>query len=593
MLSVSMRGIELSNLNVTIDGARQGRNLHQHRGNIGGIDPYLLKQVQVQAGPGAESGPGALGGSIRFETVDAQDLLNEGRNIGATLRTGYSSADKAPSGAATVYGLATDKLGLLAQISAVNTKNYRMGDGGRVANSAGKDRNYFFKASLIDLNGHSLRLSAEKNTNSGLYLWGSVGSDMGYAPEGSVPVYQETERETYTLTHTYRSDNNPWLDWKFNLYANKSELRHVDANTEISSDEIGGSAQNTFRFKLGQTVHQLTLGGDWFNEKLESPNTIFANRPSDLLYGVSSPLSENKSSNQGLFIQERMSIGPVHLSAGLRYDHFKSEYGPHEFSGNEISPNAGIEWDIGAGFTAFASYGEAIRGSGLIPGSWMANITAQTVFNNGQPLEPEKSRMREAGLRYSGGNLFADNDAFQIGVTIFKQYLYNTIERVGGGGGPVTAIRNHPDTLISKGWELRTSYALGGYQTSLAYSRVDSEDQNGNPAGINRRRNAPTGDRIVWDNRWQVNDTFTLGYTLNAVSRLKDVPAGQLQRPGYVLHDVQLQWQPEQIKGLALDIALRNLTDKRYSSQTSIAAGYDNILHEPGRSLHLNTSYRF
>ena len=37
-----LNGIEATNLNISIDGARQGRNLFQHRGNLTGLDPMLV-----------------------------------------------------------------------------------------------------------------------------------------------------------------------------------------------------------------------------------------------------------------------------------------------------------------------------------------------------------------------------------------------------------------------------------------------------------------------------------------------------------------------------------------------------------------------
>ncbi|MEG1055503.1 MAG: hypothetical protein RSF79_26065, partial [Janthinobacterium sp.] len=81
-----------------------------------------------------------------------------------------------------------NKLGLLAHVSAVNRENYRIGGGGDVPNSAGHDRDYLLKLSLLDLAGHSLRLGAARNRNAGLYLFSRVGSDNGYAPANAVPV---------------------------------------------------------------------------------------------------------------------------------------------------------------------------------------------------------------------------------------------------------------------------------------------------------------------------------------------------------------------------------------------------------------------
>ncbi|WP_316348638.1 hypothetical protein [Desulfuromonas acetoxidans] len=75
------------------------------------------------------------------------------------------------AGAATGYGLYGNS-GLLVHISGTNSEDYTSGDGDEVHGSAGRDRDYFAKFSLVDQAGHSLRLSAEKNENSGLYRWG-------------------------------------------------------------------------------------------------------------------------------------------------------------------------------------------------------------------------------------------------------------------------------------------------------------------------------------------------------------------------------------------------------------------------------------
>ena len=73
---IYIRGLEDAFLNVTVDGAQQTSTLFHHIGRVT-IDPDLLQQIDVQAGAGeATSGPGAIGGSIRFKTKDAQDMLS-------------------------------------------------------------------------------------------------------------------------------------------------------------------------------------------------------------------------------------------------------------------------------------------------------------------------------------------------------------------------------------------------------------------------------------------------------------------------------------------------------------------------------------
>ncbi|MBK1730503.1 TonB-dependent receptor domain-containing protein [Thiococcus pfennigii] len=576
---IYLRGIEGSNLNITVDGARQGRNLHQHRGGIGGIDPDLLKRVEVDTGTAADRGPGALGGAIRFETVDAQDLLAAGRDKGATLKGGYASADRSWQGSATAYGRVAPDLALLAHVSAINREDYRIGGGGEVPNSAGKDRDYFLKLSRLGTDGHALRLSAERNTNAGLYLWGSHGSDMGYAPEDSVPVYQRWERNTLSLDHRFRSDN-PLLDRRANVYRNQVSLEDQDRGTEVESDEIGGELRNTLRFALGATDHRLTIGADYFQEDGTSEDSAGAS-------------VDMESENLGLFIQDRMTLGRLGLSFGARFDDFSAEYGPHTLSGNRVSPNVNVDYEVARDWTLFAGYGEAVRGSGIIPVAWMARIDESTLFNDGQGLEPEESYRSEGGVRYQTSGLLRADDRVDAEVTVFNTRLRNTIERVGGGGGAVTAIINNPDTLHARGYEIRAGWGWRGYQTRLAFASVDLEDDDGEPAGIIRRKGAATGDRLVWDNRWVVREDFTLGYTLTAVGRLDEVPDGEEERPGYVLHDVQAEWQPRHLPGLTLALAIHNLFDRRYADQATIASSTTGIVEEPGRDVRLAASYRF
>lgn len=70
-----VRGIEETALAVRIDGARQNNKIFHHNATTL-IDPALLKSVRASAGvAAADDGPGAIGGSAAFETVDVVDLL--------------------------------------------------------------------------------------------------------------------------------------------------------------------------------------------------------------------------------------------------------------------------------------------------------------------------------------------------------------------------------------------------------------------------------------------------------------------------------------------------------------------------------------
>jgi hemoglobin/transferrin/lactoferrin receptor protein len=87
---VYVNGIEETNLAVTVDGARQNNKLFHHAGtNL--IDPELLKAVRVGSGVGpADTVPGALGGSLAYETKDLSDLLVEGDNFAGAIGLEYN-----------------------------------------------------------------------------------------------------------------------------------------------------------------------------------------------------------------------------------------------------------------------------------------------------------------------------------------------------------------------------------------------------------------------------------------------------------------------------------------------------------------------
>lgn len=578
---IYIRGIEGSNLNISVDGAKQNLNMHQHRGGIGSIEPNLLKRVEVHPGPGSDQGPGALGGSIKFETKDAQDFMDPDEQAGATLRWGFSSTDDSMSGSSTAYAQ-HENFGIFAHAAGSEGSNYRAGGGDTMPNTAADDRDYMVKFSMLDLADHSLRLSAEHSSSEGLYLWGSTGSDNGIAPDGSTPVRQVMERNTFVFDHRY-DPMSDLIDTKFNLYQSDNLLENETSDTEYKSTQYGGDVRNTFRFETGPLSHALTAGVDYLSETGTAKRTFGADTGKSI---------DSESKNLGVFLQNRASFWKLGLSAGARYDRFEAEYGTNTFSGDEISPSVGADFEIITGLTAFTNYGEAVRGSGLIPVGWMANIYEGTNINDGKDLKPEKSRQLEGGLRYERSALLLDSDNFSLEGSLFKTELEDTIERVGGGGGAVTKIWNNPDMLTSKGWELRAMWSIPNYDTTIGLTHVKTVDEDGEPIAISRRKGAPTGDRLVWDNRWSPVQNIILGYTLTALRGLHDVADGEEERQGYVLHDIQAEWFPEKIQNLSFAVAVHNLLDKKYSEQTSIIGG-DEILLEPGRDVRLGVTFKF
>ena len=99
-----VNGVEETNLAVTIDGARQNNRIFHHNATTL-IDPALLKAVQIDAGVAtADAGPGAVAGSVAYETKDVGDLLAEGDNFGGAFGTEIESNGKILTNSVTLFG---------------------------------------------------------------------------------------------------------------------------------------------------------------------------------------------------------------------------------------------------------------------------------------------------------------------------------------------------------------------------------------------------------------------------------------------------------------------------------------------------------
>jgi len=152
---IFIRGLEDAYLNVTVDGAQQTSTLFHHIGRVT-LDPDLLKQIDVQAGAGeATSGPGAIGGSIRFKTKDAQDLLRGDEQFGGRVKASYFS-NEGTRYSGSLYGKLSDSWGLLGYYSTVDRDNFEDGDGNEVLGTAADQDLMFLKASGYITDGYVL-----------------------------------------------------------------------------------------------------------------------------------------------------------------------------------------------------------------------------------------------------------------------------------------------------------------------------------------------------------------------------------------------------------------------------------------------------
>lgn len=583
---IYLRGIEGSNLNITIDGAKQGRSLFQHRGNVSNVDPGLLKKVNIATGADASQSSGALGGSIAFETIDAQDLAYNHGKVGGKLSIGAYSAQNGYTTSGIIGGKLSSSIGLLAAVSHNDLDAYRAPNYGIIPYTGGKNQNVFVKLSMLDMKAHNLRFSGTYNINSGHYITGGNGSDMGIPDTSRTAAKQKMTRSTYTMDYRYNPES-PWLNIHANAYYNRRNLNNESANLDVTSNNIGASVKNIFNVDLGNLKNKFTIGFDYDNEDgLSAPTKRNANQ-------LGADEINNTSRVFGAFAQGVSEISILSFTYGGRLDSYDSNFGPNnDLKGNSFSPNAGIAIEPIRGLHVYGNYKEAIRATGIIPIQWMANIVDGANINNGKPFAPELSIMFDGGIRFSKSNLFMKNDKLTFNGKIFKSKIENLIEVLSGGrrGTPITGIRNDSLGVVSNGYELSLGWENRTFKTLLRFIHVDIKDGDGNHIQVTRRKAAPAGDRFNWTTSWQIVPELEFGYALNAVSKLKDVY--KTARPGYATHNVQIVWSPQAVKGLTSSIAVNNIFNKEYSEQTSIELG-EAIIPEVGRDIRVTVTYNF
>ncbi|SFR56348.1 TonB-dependent receptor domain-containing protein [Thiomicrospira sp. ALE5] len=582
-----VRGVESSNLSVTVDGAQQGQNLHNHRGGAAGIDPVILKRVEIKPGfVAADDGPGALGGVVRFETVDAQDLLAPGQAIGAFVKAGYGSAAESKTFNTAVYAEPTDGFGVMVYYGGTDAENTRIGGGDKIPYSGYEDRNFLVKLSLFDWRDQTLRVGYEKNTSEGLSY--QQRGDYPYHPgvwEGRnrmPPVDQTVARETITLNHRWNPVSDA-IDLETNFYVNDTEWKAGGGN-RFTSGIQGGKLANTWAFSALGFENKLTAGADYYDEV----GGAFTNATSGWQRSNSKVIHYQ---NLGLFAQNRMTHDAWLLSYGLRVDDYSSRYIGKTVKGSETSLNASLSYAWTDEIRSYAGYGESARGYGNIP------IHFARAVEEGADIsaKAETARHYELGLRYDQRHSQFMGGAWHTDLTLFQTEIDDMIlyrHKAGGGGmggRQVDRIYNYDKTYEVQGYTLKAGWKSARLDSRLSYTHTDISNL---PEQMHfaARTGAPTSDTLIWDNTFKVSNDLSLGYTLTSVEALNKVPDGRMKRPGYVLHDVQAKW--EAARNLSFSFAVNNLLDEKYINHNTLEQdGF--ATEEPGRDFRVSVRYDF
>ena len=592
---IRIRGLEDSNLKVTIDGARQEGKLFYHMGDLT-LDPDLLKQADVAVGNNSVTlGNDAIGGAVAFKTVDAADLLKPGQRIGAKLHAGYASNNDELLTSATVFAAPTDNIDLLAYYGKRDTNSGEDGNGRELFEDS-KSENILLKAGAYIADDHHIGANFSQTEKKGIFPF-----RPDFPSRNDAPIPQQVKRDTYGIDYKY-NPSNPLIDVDTNVYQTKTRILRdseyltdpgFDFNAQVKT--TGAKIQNTSNIATNVGTHKLISGIEHYKKESEIERD-FVKTGSD------------EATNTSVYLEDQWQMGKFSLTPGVRYDRYKS---PDFIAGGKTYDNVvgalAASYEIAPLTQVFASYTQLFNGPDL----------SQTIFNSdgdntyvNNDLKAEEGSNAEVGIITTLRDLTVAGDALQLSGKYFETNIENYIEFVRSGGtrpglncgngqpvGACQGVVNKDEDYKIKGVELAADYKMNNFSMGLSYSRARSKGEDtGYSIPSVTGSSSESGDKYMVNLAYAPTETTDIGWRSTYVaSVMPNTGENDIEKPSYNVHDIFMNYSPKQIDGLKATLGVYNLFDEAYASHSSRLNPIDDVTtdFEKGRNIKASLTYQF
>lgn len=352
---VSMRGVQDQDRVATmIDGARQSFQ----RGGHGAtqrvyVESAFLRGIEVEKTTGSGvGGIGALAGSVNFRTVEAADLIREGRDWGVEVNATTGTNAYRFDGSVMGAWRPSDYFAVTAGLSYKDIGAYEIGRNGEVL------QNTTYDGDILRFSGQKvtsglLKLEVDPNPDlSFKFAWMRNNSDFstGYYTtflglDTVVETKEEVVVDTLTASAHWNPADNDLIDLTARLYHNRlANVSHAsDKPNSYTYTTTGGSLENTSRWDLGRGTVSLNYGGEAFHDRGETTlgyHWLGNENVADLISGATPSGGRSMVSS---FTNATYEDDVFLVSGGLRYDwyHTKGSTTFYNRTRDEIGWNPG------------------------------------------------------------------------------------------------------------------------------------------------------------------------------------------------------------------------------------------------------------
>ncbi|MBX4888358.1 TonB-dependent hemoglobin/transferrin/lactoferrin family receptor [Rhizobium bangladeshense] len=617
----NLRGLSGARILTTIDGipipyisnsSRQGAFAPANAN--GGGDTFDFDSLSsldiVRGADSSKGGSGMLGGAIVLNTLESEDLIPEGRDWGAIVKSTYDSEDRSLSGSAA----AAKKIG---GTSILFQGGYRKGHeranmgnndvyGARrtEANPADFDQNnLLFKLRQELEGGHRIGLTAERFRRD-------LETDLRHLQGGTSPRNfmmdnydgrEQRDRDRVSLDYDYEAQSSDaffssaratlyWQDLKKEAGSEGRTTANVayGRNNEIETETWGFSGTATKDFEYSGLSHSVRVGLDvgvsswsqysWalcptsttcpsLNNQAEVPNV--------------------DSHNLGLVVEDKIEIGNTGftLTPGFRFDWFnydpstgggfanntgltrfgdlrdrtEAAMSPKILATYDLTPDVELYMQLAVGFRA-PTVDELY--------SRFYNPTGRYAQLGNPDLEPEIGRGIEIGANFDTGDFTGRVAAFHtryqnfietvtsVDATGFTEFNYTNVAAATISGIEASAVKT-----FDNGINLHASLAY-------AYGRNEETTQ--------RLRSVAPFKAIIgggWSNEtigFDLSSTLSAGMLTDHLNTVGTTPDTTFDAPGYAIVDLTGWWTPEQLPGLRVQAGVYNIFDQEHYNALAV-----------------------